>query len=97
MSSMAYFIEWSRSHRDSANWNWFDYFLSVCNCAHILIIFILGKTLAFLLPALIHIDGQLTPREERPGPNVLVMAPTRELALQIEKEVGKYSYRGIKA
>lgn len=56
-----------------------------------------GKTLAFLLPALIHIDGQLTPREERPGPNVLVMAPTRELALQIEKEVGKYSYHGIKA
>ncbi|XP_029178271.1 probable ATP-dependent RNA helicase DDX43 [Nylanderia fulva] len=56
-----------------------------------------GKTLAFLLPALIHIDGQVSPREERPGPNVLVMAPTRELALQIEKEVGKYSYRGIKA
>ncbi|XP_012540510.1 probable ATP-dependent RNA helicase DDX43 [Monomorium pharaonis] len=56
-----------------------------------------GKTLAFLLPALIHIDGQLTPRDERPGPNVLVMAPTRELALQIEKEVAKYSYHGIKA
>lgn len=56
-----------------------------------------GKTLAFLLPALIHIDGQVTPRDERPGPNVLVMAPTRELALQIEKEVAKYSYRGIKA
>ncbi|RLU20925.1 hypothetical protein DMN91_007539 [Ooceraea biroi] len=37
------------------------------------------------------------PREERPGPNVLVMAPTRELALQIEKEVAKYSYHGIKA
>ncbi|EFN83479.1 probable ATP-dependent RNA helicase DDX43 [Harpegnathos saltator] len=56
-----------------------------------------GKTLAFLLPALIHIDGQSTPRSERKGPNVLVMAPTRELALQIEKEVGKYSYHGIKA
>lgn len=64
---------------------------------HILITLISGKTLAFLLPALIHIDGQVTPREERPGPNILVMAPTRELALQIEKEVGKYSYRGIKA
>lgn len=99
MSSMAYFIEWSRSHWNSANWNWFDYFLSrdPFVTAHILIILILGKTLAFLLPALIHIDGQITPREERPGPNVLVMAPTRELALQIEKEVGKYSYRGIKA
>lgn len=99
MSSMAYFIEWSRSHRYSANWNRFDYFLSynLLDRIHILIILILGKTLAFLLPALIHIDGQVTPREERPGPNVLVMAPTRELALQIEKEVGKYSYRGIKA
>ncbi|XP_053996758.1 probable ATP-dependent RNA helicase DDX43 [Hylaeus anthracinus] len=56
-----------------------------------------GKTLAFLLPALIHIEGQSTPRSERGGPNVLVMAPTRELALQIEKEVNKYSYHGIKA
>ncbi|KAK1118071.1 hypothetical protein K0M31_015350 [Melipona bicolor] len=56
-----------------------------------------GKTLAFLLPALIHIEGQLTPRSERKGPTVLVMAPTRELALQIEKEVNKYSYHNIKA
>ncbi|KAK9310784.1 hypothetical protein QLX08_000081 [Tetragonisca angustula] len=47
--------------------------------------------------ALIHIEGQLTPRLERKGPTVLVMAPTRELALQIEKEVNKYSYHGIKA
>jgi ATP-dependent RNA helicase DDX43 len=30
-----------------------------------------GKTLAFLLPALIHIDNQTTPREKRVGPNVL--------------------------
>ncbi|XP_050586718.1 probable ATP-dependent RNA helicase DDX43 [Bombus affinis] len=56
-----------------------------------------GKTLAFLLPALIHIEGQITPRSERKGPTVLVLAPTRELALQIEKEVNKYSYHGIKA
>ncbi|KAJ8676693.1 hypothetical protein QAD02_012480 [Eretmocerus hayati] len=56
-----------------------------------------GKTLAFLLPALIHIDNQATPRNERSGPTVLVMAPTRELALQIEKEVNKYYYHGIKA
>lgn len=64
---------------------------------YVLTIIFSGKTLAFLLPALIHIDGQITPRSERKGPNVLVMAPTRELALQIEKEVGKYSYHGIKA
>ncbi|KAK6618689.1 hypothetical protein RUM43_013080 [Polyplax serrata] len=55
-----------------------------------------GKTLAFLLPALIHIDGQTIPRSERGGANVLVIAPTRELALQIESEVKKYSYKGIK-
>ncbi|KAF5306529.1 hypothetical protein FQR65_LT18539 [Abscondita terminalis] len=56
-----------------------------------------GKTLAFLLPALIHIDGQPTPRAERDGPSVLVIAPTRELALQIEREVKKYHYKDIKA
>lgn len=58
-----------------------------------------GKTLAFLLPALIHTDGQPHPRgvQARGGPNVLVLAPTRELAIQIEKEVGKYQFRGIKA
>ena len=36
------------------------------------------------------------PREKRIGPTVLVLSPTRELALQIEAEVGKYKYRGIK-
>ncbi|KAE8747204.1 hypothetical protein FOCC_FOCC006071 [Frankliniella occidentalis] len=56
-----------------------------------------GKTLAFLLPALIHIDNQPIPRSQRGGANCLVLAPTRELALQIEKEVSKYSYRGIKS
>lgn len=56
-----------------------------------------GKTLAFLLPALIHIDGQTIPRDQREGPTVLVMAPTRELAIQIDKEVSKYSYKGIKS
>lgn len=58
-----------------------------------------GKTLAFLLPALIHTDAQPHPRgiEARGGPNVLVLAPTRELAIQIEKEVAKYQFRGIRA
>lgn len=57
-----------------------------------------GKTLAFLLPAMIHTEYQPLPRgKARGGPNVLVMAPTRELALQIEKEVGKYQFRGMKA
>lgn len=58
-----------------------------------------GKTLAFLLPAMIHTDGQPHPRgtAARGGPNVLVLAPTRELAIQIEMEVSKYQFRGIRA
>ncbi|XP_076462153.1 putative ATP-dependent RNA helicase DDX43 [Babylonia areolata] len=56
-----------------------------------------GKTLAFLLPALIHIDGQSIPRSERKGPTMLVLCPTRELALQIEEEVEKINYKGIRS
>lgn len=52
-----------------------------------------------MLPALIHTDSQPLDRgfEARGGPNVLVMAPTRELAIQIVNEVKKYQYRDIKA
>lgn len=56
-----------------------------------------GKTLAFLFPALVHIVGQPIARGERGGPNVLVMAPTRELAIQIEMEVAKYEFRDVRA
>jgi len=43
-----------------------------------------GKTLAYLLPAIIHINRQ--PYLERgDGPIVLVLAPTRELAQQIQE------------
>ncbi len=56
-----------------------------------------GKTLAFLMPSFIHIDQQPLARGERGGPNVLVLSPTRELALQIEEEVRKYEYKGIKS
>lgn len=56
-----------------------------------------GKTLAFLLPAMIHTENQITPRGQRGGPNVLVLAPTRELAQQIEREVAKYQFRNMKA
>ncbi|KAL3187608.1 hypothetical protein MRX96_025098 [Rhipicephalus microplus] len=34
-----------------------------------------GKTLAFLLPAMIHIDSQPVPREERKEPSCLILAP----------------------
>lgn len=56
-----------------------------------------GKTLAFLLPAMIHTENQTVPRGQRGGPNVLVLAPTRELAQQIEREVAKYQFRNMKA
>ncbi|EDV43013.1 uncharacterized protein Dana_GF16725 [Drosophila ananassae] len=56
-----------------------------------------GKTLAFLLPGMIHTEYQSVPRGQRGGPNVLVLAPTRELALQIEMEVKKYSFRNMRA
>ena len=49
------------------------------------------------MPAFIHIDNQPVPREDRGGPNVLIMCPTRELALQIDEEVKKYEYKGIKS
>merc|ERR1719230_350656 len=48
-----------------------------------------GKTLAFLLPAIVHINAQpyLTRGD---GPIVLVMAPTRELACQIQEECNRF-------
>uniref|UniRef100_A0A2L2Y758 RNA helicase n=1 Tax=Parasteatoda tepidariorum TaxID=114398 RepID=A0A2L2Y758_PARTP len=55
-----------------------------------------GKTIAFLFPALIHIVGQVTPRSQRVGPTCLILAPTRELAQQIESEAKKYTYHDIK-
>lgn len=56
-----------------------------------------GKTLAFLLPAFIHIDQQPVERNARGGPSCLVLSPTRELAQQIEMEVKKFHYRGIRS
>ncbi|CAN6448943.1 unnamed protein product [Victoria cruziana] len=48
-----------------------------------------GKTLAYLLPALVHVKAQ--PRlMHGEGPIVLVLAPTRELAVQIQEEAVKF-------
>jgi len=48
-----------------------------------------GKTLAYLLPAVVHICAQaeLAPGD---GPVVLVLAPTRELAVQIQEECRRF-------
>ncbi|XP_044538716.1 probable ATP-dependent RNA helicase DDX53 [Gracilinanus agilis] len=56
-----------------------------------------GKTLAYLIPGFIHLDQQPVAREERGGPGMLVLTPTRELAIQIENECKKYTYKGIKS
>jgi len=52
-----------------------------------------GKTLSFLLPAIVHINAQplLKPGD---GPIVLVLSPTRELAVQIDQEVKKFASSG---
>ena len=47
-----------------------------------------GKTLAFLVPAFNHIT-QHRP-DSRNGPSCLVLAPTRELATQIQAECAKF-------
>ncbi|KAF4668979.1 ATP-dependent RNA helicase dbp2 [Perkinsus chesapeaki] len=48
-----------------------------------------GKTLAFLLPAIVHINAQ--PYLQRgDGPIVLILAPTRELAVQTQEECNRF-------
>lgn len=49
-----------------------------------------GKTLSFVLPALIHAKAQ-EPLRSGDGPIVLVLAPTRELVLQIKDVFDEYS------
>ena len=48
-----------------------------------------GKTLTYCLPGIVHINAQplLSPGD---GPIVLVLAPTRELAVQIQQEMTKF-------
>ncbi|CCE61965.1 hypothetical protein TPHA_0B02930 [Tetrapisispora phaffii CBS 4417] len=48
-----------------------------------------GKTLSYCLPGIVHINAQplLSPGD---GPIVLVLSPTRELAVQIQKECSKF-------
>lgn len=48
-----------------------------------------GKTLSYCLPAIVHINAQ-PPLSYGDGPIALVLAPTRELAVQIQKECSKF-------
>ncbi|XP_008577121.1 PREDICTED: probable ATP-dependent RNA helicase DDX43 isoform X2 [Galeopterus variegatus] len=56
-----------------------------------------GKTLSYLMPGFIHLDSQPVAREKRNGPGMLVLTPTRELALQVEAECSKYSYKDLRS
>ncbi|KAF9547134.1 RNA-dependent ATPase [Mortierella hygrophila] len=57
-----------------------------------------GKTLAFTLPALMHIKGQKDFNVKPKGPTVLVVSPTRELAMQtMEQCVAAGKSSGIKS
>lgn len=47
-----------------------------------------GKTVAFLLPGIMHIKA--TQKNPRFGPTILVVAPTRELAMQTKAESDKF-------
>jgi len=49
-----------------------------------------GKTLAYILPAVVHINAQLLLKHGE-GPIVLILAPTRELVMQIDQEINKFS------
>jgi len=54
-----------------------------------------GKTIAFMLPAVIHAHDQRPLAQTDQGPIVMVLAPTRELAVQIGEEtekLAKYSW-----
>mmetsp|Transcript_11294 Transcript_11294/g.30775 ORF Transcript_11294/g.30775 Transcript_11294/m.30775 type:complete len:665 (-) Transcript_11294:25-2019(-) len=49
-----------------------------------------GKTVAYLMPLLVHCAAQ-PPLQKGEGPIGLVLCPTRELAVQIEKETHRFS------
>lgn len=52
-----------------------------------------GKTAAFVIPMLAFIQGlpRFTDENRHLGPYALIMAPTRELAQQIESEANKFA------
>ncbi|XP_065772575.1 probable ATP-dependent RNA helicase DDX53 [Muntiacus reevesi] len=56
-----------------------------------------GKTLSYLMPGFIHLHFQPVSRKQQNGPGMLVLTPTRELALQVEAECSKYLYKGLKS
>lgn len=50
-----------------------------------------GKTISYVLPLIRHIKAQRHLAEDESGPLGLILAPTRELAIQINEEVTKFT------
>lgn len=50
-----------------------------------------GKTISYLLPLIRHIKAQRSLDNNESGPLGLILAPTRELAIQINEEIMKFS------
>ena len=50
-----------------------------------------GKTMAYLIPAIVHALGN---ERQTPNPRVLIVCPTRELAIQIEQEAYRFARKG---
>jgi len=58
-----------------------------------------GKTIGFLLPGLVHAHNQTDPQltSDTRSPSILVICPTRELAIQTNQECEKYKYREFRS
>ena len=50
-----------------------------------------GKTMSYLIPAIVHTLGN---ERQTPNPRVLIVCPTRELAIQIEQEAYRFARKG---
>ncbi|CAG8457943.1 2950_t:CDS:2 [Ambispora leptoticha] len=46
-----------------------------------------GKTLAFTIPAIKHVKKNSSFKKSSPNPLILILAPTRELAMQIQEQI----------
>lgn len=56
-----------------------------------------GQALAFLLPSIVHVEDQPPLEDLDPGPIVLALAPTRELAAQLTKEASRLLAKSIRS
>lgn len=60
------------------------------------IFLIRSKMLAYGYILTLYALNSCRPRKDRVGPSALILSPTRELAQQIETEINKINYKGIR-